>query len=1000
VIGAQKAPALALVTLLTCGGTAGGAFTAHNLVARHGAQPQRVFDAVNRITEEDVQAFRRIRAAEVVGDADLLRDWEVNPANARVAARVELALDAVRLRSAARTALEVIHAEWEIERLRNEFLVRLTGEGKREPEPEPEPAPEAERPLPSEQVVDDVPKLALELSLESAEDLLLRLHPSNNGDAHVAIGLPSPAEFRNARAILEVVEGRLRSAIVAPCFAPDSAIATDPAVFRAHALKGLAAMLAADLAQCEVDGLHHANTAAPATDTTTGARTEPRTETRAGAGAATGTATEPTQSPARSSARSEAAAMSEHTSRDGFERAAAGERARLAREDAVRLLARARECELPTPEALGDVLTLAHGRAARDPSQRGRLLARAAESRDETISLVAKVVRWQDAGARGGLSHTVRDGADAPQLARLALAAEMRTHAARGASAAVIAAPLERALQRASASSSDPVESVGHLRATAEWIAARLPSGVQELATQEGTPATLFAIAAFGPSGEVFLDANLAMAARAARDPLIGPLLALRVAERLAARGDTHRAATEIVEAVRRFPGLPTSREALMIALDLLRREGDASSRALDDALQLAEVRFGAVRDGGVIDAVGSSDVVAWRLERLDLALFGAEDTRDLERASVLLDAFRARALDNLVAVGVSLRRIELGFQRLSAPPTPTTKAAREELRVKLAELGETAGTLETQTESVLAVTASDPALRHVAQRLSVVRAEIAMMLGDGATASALAERVLATNPPGKVDAVDSRVRETERLMLRAAKVAVLAGVRTDERETTTLAPFAVSPSLRTLALQSPAFRAWLATPLAQLIANMDLQLEESTTSTQLAAQIEALANLRSGDGAHHDVLSFLALAISRLALRDHLSAEMFARESLALDSHARHTRWILAESLRAQGEPEKVREAFATFRALAPMTTSDRDRYWWRGQLAQLEMIAATGGRGSTGADIVAHVNRLAALDASLGGRALAARFEEIRARAMSRDGARETERDTPMRD
>jgi hypothetical protein len=62
--------------------------------------------------------------------------------------------------------------------------------------------------------------------------------------------------------------------------------------------------------------------------------------------------------------------------------------------------------------------------------------------------------------------------------------------------------------------------------------------------------------------------------------------------------------------------------------------------------------------------------------------------------------------------------------------------------------------------------------------------------------------------------------------------------------------------------------------------------------------------------------------------------------------------------------------------------------------------MIAATGGRGSTGADIVAHVNRLAALDASLGGRALAARFEEIRARAMSRDGARETERDTPMRD
>ena len=101
----------------------------------------------------------------------------------------------------------------------------------------------------------------------------------------------------------------------------------------------------------------------------------------------------------------------------------------------------------------------------------------------------------------------------------------------------------------------------------------------------------------------------------------------------------------------------------------------------------------------------------------------------------------------------------------------------------------------------------------------------------------------------------------------------------------------------------------------------------------------------------------------------------------------------MLAEALRARGGDDDARlEAFALYRSLSPIAAAGRDRFWWRAQLAQLEMLAvqldtapAQPGRGADQADIVARVNRLALIDATLGGPSLAKRFEAVRARAIA---------------
>ena len=52
--------------------------------------------------------------------------------------------------------------------------------------------------------------------------------------------------------------------------------------------------------------------------------------------------------------------------------------------------------------------------------------------------------------------------------------------------------------------------------------------------------------------------------------------------------------------------------------------------------------------------------------------------------------------------------------------------------------------------------------------------------------------------------------------------------------------------------------------------------------------------------------------------------------------------------------------------------------------QLGQLEMLGESGDRTANHADIVARINRLATLDAALGGAGLARRFEAVRRAAL----------------
>ena len=831
------------------------------------------------------QAFRAIRAAEVVGDSAGLGAWTGEQATPRVRARAALAAEAIRLRAAARTIPDAVAAEREIERLRAALLERLAL---------------------------DAPLAARELSLESAEDLLLRMHAIPYGDASVAVGLASSAELGETRSLLATIEARLASPLVAPCFAPDAAIATDAAVFRAHALKGLAAALAADLARCEADGLGAEVTADAA-------------------------------------------------------RAAARDRSIAARAEAQRLLARAASCELPVPEALGDILALARGRVERDAALRDRLLARAADSGDPATALVARVTRWEDAGGRGAFPSVGNETTPLDALARVGYAAELRANMRARGGAESLAAPIERSLQRAGAESRDPAASMRRRRATAEWFAERLPADVRALGASSDAPAALFTVAALTPTGARLIDDSPEAAMRAARDPLVGPTIALRVAERLAARGDTESAADAIVAAIRSFDGLPAARDAMAIALDIRRTRGDAA--ALDDALSLAIDRFG-----------DDPAAFGWRFERVDLALRGAGGLQDLggladlERASTLLGAVPTRGLDDSTRNNLFLRQIELEYARVTASGLPRSGAKRDELIAQVAELGKTATAFDIQSLPAIDPSTSPWYTKTLPARVAAVRAAIALFTGDAIKACLLAER--GYSDPFGDDAT----------ALRAAKTWIEAALVTGQ-------PVHAPPQLRTFAARSPAFRDWLRSPLARHLDDAESALADGTVAKDPPGAIDALATLLSAGLDSPLAETRAAQALGRLAALDRAGAERYAREALDAGSESRLVRWVLAEALRGraevemqmEGQMEAQMEAFTLYRELSPLAAADRDRFWWRAQLAQLELLAAQPSLAKGQADIVARVNRLTAIDGTLGGPALAKRFEAVRAKALA---------------
>ena len=101
-----------------------------------------------------------------------------------------------------------------------------------------------------------------------------------------------------------------------------------------------------------------------------------------------------------------------------------------------------------------------------------------------------------------------------------------------------------------------------------------------------------------------------------------------------------------------------------------------------------------------------------------------------------------------------------------------------------------------------------------------------------------------------------------------------------------------------------------------------------------------------------------------------------------------RETRWLLAQALRAlapsdPAEAARLRaRAFGLLRELSPLQAAERDDLWWSAQAAQLEMLADEPARAP---DILARLNRLEAIDATLGGARLARRFAALRTRAES---------------
>ena len=179
------------------------------------ASMQTAAETVNSLA----RVYAQLRAAEVADDLAQIDVITREAPSSKVAIRAALAREAISLRAAAHSAQELRSVE-----------VRLVG---------------LRADLAHTQGLDTL--AARELLLECIEDVLLRALPADGSDAMIAIGIPSSAQRAWATEIFARVQGWLAEPALQSLFAADSAIATNPAVFRANALAGLATLAQADL---------------------------------------------------------------------------------------------------------------------------------------------------------------------------------------------------------------------------------------------------------------------------------------------------------------------------------------------------------------------------------------------------------------------------------------------------------------------------------------------------------------------------------------------------------------------------------------------------------------------------------------------------------------------------------------------------------------------------------------------------------------------------------
>lgn len=405
----------------------------------------------------------------------------------------------------------------------------------------------------------------------------------------------------------------------------------------------------------------------------------------------------------------------------------------------------------------------------------------------------------------------------------------------------------------------------------------------------------------------------------AARDARVGPAVAMRVAETLLRGGDADGAASLILESIEHLDALPSARGALEIALEVRRLR----------ALSAISTRRAA-----------------------------ADGARSPEDA----------------ALAEALRLACTRFDGDAAAPS---------WRIELEIVEDAGASVETgRGGGGEAVEAAPPWLvRALAAREELVAAESGRAGAGEGFALARLEGALALLA-SSADSVAAHGHAERRVALRAAlRWLDLAASSETGRE----APAA----LGLLARASPAVGAHARSLLPSLVDRAALGLDRglprddsaavAATLGTFAALCEPPAPASTGDTTAATARVYLALLAG-----DHAAASSAARDALARSPDDRPLLWALAESLRREGARASLDEAFTRFRALAPIASRERDAWWWRGQLGQLEVLSTPDpARGPSRADIVARVNQLVALDQGLGGDALRARFESLRARA-----------------
>ena len=853
-----------------------------------------------------------------------------------------LTRDAMRARGAARSVRAAIDAEDDLARRRTEL---------------------------ARSVCAALPECARELLLQSAEDLLLRRRSVDGSDELIAVGLATPAERASAGAAAREAAARLDDELLAQARADTAALATDPLAMRVRLLAGIARLTTADLADAA-------------------ARDASREDAR-------GTATATTATPA-----TDAGAELPST---------------RARREASRLLEDAARTELPVPPVIRALLDLARARATDDATLRTRLLSALADSPLEPVARVARIERWRDAyaGVAAGAAPppfpTLAGDARFTELLSITAQLRARTDDA-PASLSDAAQPLERALRATLAAGPFDAERALALERLAVAVAMRLDRRLRALALDGDAPPLLLALCVVAPEPAREDGASDTRPAPISSAPLnrlrpliadraFAPWLGVPLARALQESGRTDDATATLVEFARVAPVAPKARDAIDLALTACRaraeREPNGES-ALDRALETATGAFPAdpLRD-------------AWLFERFDLALFPHWAPADAARAAQLLTlvsntpesalARDVRALELEVEAAAELEVQQ--NTRDAAGRVATERLARA--RTLLAQLPSEAtpraqGTASTDgahrepnAASSAASRASSAASDHapLAPRLRLIEAWLLASAGKHADGLAAVERALS-------ESVDDGHPSSRRVARRAAEMwHVILRLDADAPTATAVPPAAL---------------------LALTARDPDAARAANDALARYRAAAES-ARDAGDDGAARRIAERRILPIAPLgrgaeATRAHVLGELLAGDAARAVSLAealldapprgdaasppadpaaiRETRWLLAQALRAlapsdPAEAARLRaRAFVLLRELSPLQAAERDDLWWSAQAAQLEMLADEPARAP---DILARLNRLEAIDGTLGGARLARRFAALRTRAES---------------